>query len=136
MNWILEILIISKLKEGNKFIFSDLKNVISFVNINYINKSTRKRRKEQLRQIIRVITGNPILNFNANEHNKNTNILLDEFIDDDELKLLFKKMKINDEIDALVIFQFVLNLGLNVSQISKLRFNNIKFYKNKSAKIK
>lgn len=127
---------ISKLEEGNQFIFSDLNNVISFVNINYINESTRKRRKEQLRQIIRLITGNPILNFNANEHNKNTNILLDESIDDNELKLLFKKMKINDEVDAIVIFQFVLHLGLNISQISKLRLNNIKFYKNKSAILK
>ena len=37
---------ISKLEEGNKFIFFELNNVISFVNNNYIKESTRKKRKE------------------------------------------------------------------------------------------
>lgn len=44
----------------------DLSYVLIFVHKNYTNKLTIKRRKEQLRKILRLITGNSMLDYPKN----------------------------------------------------------------------
>lgn len=79
-----------------------------FVHQNYTNKLTVKRRKEQLRQIIRLITGNNTLDYpkspslNLEELNENY------FPKDEEIIDILKQMNKNNDLSAIVLIQFIL----------------------------
>ena len=113
--------------DNNHSIF-DLSNVILFVKNMYNNITTQRRRAEQLRQIIRLITGDEFLDFpegylNNMIMNYDKKIKIDYYIEE-----VFKQLKADDEKDAIVVFQFLFFLGLNIYQISKIK---IKYFKMK-----
>lgn len=108
----------------------DLSYALVFVHQNYTNKLTVKRRKEQLRQIIRLITGNNTLDYpkspslNLEELNENY------FPKDEEIIDILKQMNKNNDLSAIVLIQFILFLGLNIYQISRIKIKSFKITKN------
>jgi hypothetical protein len=108
---------------------NDLNNVNLFIQKEYQNESTKKRRKEQLRQMIRLITNNNNLDFPNKKSENNNDQIKDNSLQDSEIKKLFNKI-INDETEAISIFQFLIYFGLNVYQISRIKLNSLKYLNN------
>ena len=108
---------------------NDLNNVNLFIQKEYQNESTKKRRKEQLRQMIRLITNINNLDFPNKKSENNNDQIKDNSLQDSEIKKLFNKI-INDETEAISIFQFLIYFGLNVYQISRIKLNSLKYLNN------
>lgn len=96
----------------------------------YNNITTQRRRAEQLRQIIRLITGDEFLDFpngylNNMIMNYDKKIKIDYYVEE-----VFKQLKADDEKDGIVAFQFLFYLGLNIYQISKIKIKSFKMKSN------
>ena len=96
----------------------------------YNNITTQRRRAEQLRQIIRLITGDEFLDFpdgclNNMVMNYDKKIKIDYYVEE-----VFKQLKADNEKDAIVVFQFLFFLGLNIYQISKIKIKSFKMKSN------